>query len=429
MRAAEALFSSDLSITFRTNTFTKPARLAALDRLGFYVKTLTLTFPHTAETFLPPLVDPETGAELSFTYTPQIQAPTSRRPKYGDAGTTEILTRQYPPIFHAATNVSAFIRAMSAFVNLKHLKISCPGHNASQRHRRSVVDFALISLRIAVEQNCLNALDSLTLSPIHPAGLLYLSPVLGYGATPRSASRWSHIRDLTIHAERLASTVPCVEQPDHFKVFQTYLRNFQNTLTTFNFRWIGEKGPLPLQRPVLTTAQTNNQHRAQRPTSPALGPRRRSSMLHLPKIQYLHIENVEASAADISTLVADHRKTLCDLNLEDVVLTSGSWEEALAPLTKRSRKHATPHNEMADIPIMLSPTVAAAATGLPTMPRPMHRVEARANEANGRRSLRLSRFLPLRRRRPGQESRVRDGISGCEEHLKRVLKGGVFSWR
>ncbi|TKA62806.1 hypothetical protein B0A55_11248 [Friedmanniomyces simplex] len=82
VRAAPALFS-DLSITFKTGTFTRPARLAALDRLGFYVKTLRFSVPHTPETFLPPLVEPDTGEELSFTYTPQV-TPCAGRPKYGD---------------------------------------------------------------------------------------------------------------------------------------------------------------------------------------------------------------------------------------------------------------------------------------------------------------------------------------------------------
>ena len=245
VRAAPALFE-DLSITFKTSTFTKPARLAALDRLGFYVKTLNFRLPHTADTFLPPLVEPETGEELSFTYTPQTEPPSLRRPKYGDEGTTEILTRQYPPLFHAATNVSAFIRGFSAFVNLSHLKISCPDYDASQRYRRSTVDFALISLRIAVERNCLNALDTLTLSPVHPSGILHLSPVLGYGATPSSARRWSRIKNLNIQAYTFPSSHRSDSQPDFHRLLQTYLANFRHNLRSFDFRWRGEKGPLPL---------------------------------------------------------------------------------------------------------------------------------------------------------------------------------------
>nr|POE79749.1 hypothetical protein CFP56_07814 [Quercus suber] len=419
VRAAPALFST-LHTTFRASTFTKPARLAALDRLGYYVKTWNFTIPHTLDTFLPPLVDPATGGELSFTYTPQLQTSPARRPKYGDAGTTEILTRQYPPLFHASTNVSAFVRAMSAVVNLEHLDISCPGYDGSRRHRRSIVDFALISLRIAVEQNCLNSLDSLTLSPIHPSGLLYLSPVIGYGATPRSASRWARIRHLTVHAENLAWAAPGVDGPDHFKLLQKYLSNFQHHLTTFNFRWIGEKGPLPVQHAVISTPAPSTQHPAQRPTSPSTSHRH----AQFPKIQSLHIENVRATATDIGSFVADHKRTLCELNLEDVVLSSGTWDEALAPITKRARKPRAVRMETAEIPIMLSPSALCAPP-----PRPMPRTDV-VHESNGRRSLRLSRFLPSRHRRPPAPThRVREGLLECEEHLRKALRHGVFSWK
>nr|POE66126.1 fatty acid-binding protein [Quercus suber] len=408
VRAAPALFSK-LQTTFRASTFTKPARLAALDRLGFYVKTLKFTIPHTVETFLPPLVDPETGAELNFTYTPQLQSSAARPPKYGDVGTTEILTRQYPPLFHASTNVTAFIRAMSAFVNLAHLNISCPGFDGSRRHRRSIVDFALISLRIAIEQNCLNSLDSLTLSPIHPSGLLYLSPVIGYGATPRSASRWARIRNLTIHCENLALAAPGVDECDQFKMLQKYLCNFKNNLTTFNFRWVGEKGPLPVQRPMTSV---HMQHPAQRATHQ---PTPRHST-QFPRIQIFHMENVKTSATDISAFAASHKKTLCELDLEDVVLSSGTWDEALAPLTQRARRHRPPRMETAEIPIMLSPSAICAP-----FPVPMARVDV-SHEANGRRSLRLSRFLPSRNRRPVPSHRLRDGLLECEEHLRKALK-------
>jgi hypothetical protein len=169
-RAAPTLFE-DLQITFRPGVLTRPARLAALDRLGHHVKHLTFSIPHTTESSLPPLIHPETGEEVNFTYTPQTDASNARQAKYGDEDITELLAHQYPPLFHAATNVPAFIRALSCFVHLKHLEVSCPGSEASLVHqsRRSTVDFALISLRIAMERSYMNALDTLTLSPIHPA--------------------------------------------------------------------------------------------------------------------------------------------------------------------------------------------------------------------------------------------------------------------
>ncbi|KAF2767023.1 hypothetical protein EJ03DRAFT_297381 [Teratosphaeria nubilosa] len=421
-RAAPALFN-DLKITFKTSTFTKPAKLAALDRLGFHVKALRFDIPHTRDAVLPPLVDPETGDELSFTYTPQFNTFSSRRPKYGDHETTEILNRQYPALFHAATNVPAFVQAFSAFPNMERLSIYCPGYDASTRYRRSAVDFALISLRIAVEQNCLNSLRSLTLAPIHPGGLLYLSPLNGYGASPRSVSRWARIQHLTIHCTSRPPNMPKgPDEPDHMKLLQTYLRNFQANLTTFDFRWIGATGPLPIQQPLIS-ALINCQHPAhrgstsqtERPTVKRRGP----DPLRFPKVKRFEVENISCSATDISAFIATHARTLEEFNLENVKLISGTWDDALAPLSRGAQSHRK--NEVAEIPIMLSPTVAVA------YPMPMERTGS-LQQGSSHRSMQLSKWLSGRKSRSAPTRKVRDGLLGCEEQLRRVL-GGVLPWK
>lgn len=410
MRAAPTLFR-DLSIPFRASTFTKPARLAALDRLGFYVKALTFSLPHSKETFLPPLIDPDTGAELSFTYTPQIEAPTAKNPKYGDIGTTEILTRQWPALFHAATNVPAFVRAFSSFMNLSDLTISCPGYNQAQQYRRNTVDFALISLRIAIERNNLKALETLTLSPIHPEGFQYLSALPGYGATPRSARRWSGIKHLTIHADAPQPS-KSGGQPDHFKILQTYIRNYQPNLETFNFRWNGGKSTIPIQRSVMSRKlSANGSNGVKRMEAPPL---------RFPKLRRVEFESVKATAQDIRTFAYAHKRTLEDLNLEDVELTSGSWDDALAPLTKLDR--ARQSVDTAEIPIMLSPT---------HFPAPMERIEVAHRESCGQKGLRISRWLSSgsKGRTPAAARKVREGLLGCEEQLKRVFRGSILPWR
>ncbi|KAF2170272.1 hypothetical protein M409DRAFT_19875 [Zasmidium cellare ATCC 36951] len=418
VRAGPALFS-DLSITFKTNIFTRPARLAALDRLGFYVKTLHFNLPHTADTFLPPLIEPDTGAELSFTYTPQVDEPSSpRRPKYGDIGTTEILTRQYPPSFHAATNVPAFVRAFSSLINLEHLEISCPGYDVRNRYRRSIVDYALISLRIAVEKNSLNSLESLTLSPIHPGGLMYLSPILGFGASPRSASRWSRIRHLTIQVDTLPVEGATCE-PDQFKLLQTYIRNFQSNLESLNFRWIGHKGDLPVKRPSLASAPLTGEHPAYAQSTSKARPRG-PRPLHFPKLKRIIVENISTPAADVAAFVEAHRRTIEELNLEDMELTSGTWDDALAPLIKRARNHRK--LETADIPIMLSPNAESAP-----FPTPMERLEV-ADRDGGRKSLRMSKWLASKSKNSSAR-KVREGLIGCEQQLKKMLRGSAFPWR
>lgn len=422
VRAAPALFS-DLSITFKTRTFTRPGKLAALDRLGFYVRTLRFELPHTSESFLPPLVEPETGAELSFTYTPQIDESSSpRRPKYGDIATTEILTRQYPPIFHAATNVPAFVRAFSSLINLEHLVVSCPGYDASTRYRRSVVDYALISLRIAIERNCLNALDTLTLSPIHPGGIMHLSPMLGLGATPRSATRWTRTRKLAIHINKLAATNDH-DEPDQFKLLQTYLRNYQSRLETFDFRWIGHKGPLPAKpipnaAPSLAMFGTHPAHQYPSKKNATAKQPAGCRPLHFRKLKHCTIENVSTPAADISAFVAIHRSTIEQLNLDDIDLTSGTWDEALHPLTEYSHPHRSKET-FADIPIMLEPDSPST-----TSPTRMERVEISAREGDGR-TPRVSEWLG----KTPTARRVREGLLGCEMQLKKVFRGSALPWR
>ncbi|KAF2719826.1 hypothetical protein K431DRAFT_304809 [Polychaeton citri CBS 116435] len=405
VRAAPALFN-DLKINFKTSTFTRPARLAALDRVGYHVKKLRFNLAHSAQTFLPPLVDPETGDELSFTYTPQV-VPNPKLAKYGDCGTTEILTRQYPPLFHAATNVPAFVRAFSALVNLKDLEISCPGYDsAALKHRRSVVDFALVSVRIAVEKSHLNALESLTLSPIHPGALQYLSPAIGYGADPRSMRCWARVKKLQIemnatsaslsagrqgqsHAHGQGQRLQQQQQSDQFRLLQTYLRNFQRNLTRFSFHWIGTKSPMPIQTQPKLSLRPEMTHPALK-AQPSLPSQNSSSTPtakphSFPNLTHLELENVTATASDIHNFVALHRGTLRELNLEDIELVSGTWDEALAPLTpppprtpKTQRLSAESRaalrsirsssaitiGGMDEIPIMLSPT-ATSATATP----------------------------------------------------------------
>jgi hypothetical protein len=61
-RVASLLFE-DITVTFQASTFTKPARLSALSRIGQYVKSLTFNMPDTTQTSLPPLVNPVTGVD------------------------------------------------------------------------------------------------------------------------------------------------------------------------------------------------------------------------------------------------------------------------------------------------------------------------------------------------------------------------------
>ncbi|KAI9817187.1 MAG: hypothetical protein M1827_001299 [Pycnora praestabilis] len=284
--------------------------------------------PHTAETFLPPLLNPVTGEEEVLIYTPQIDCPTltpgskPRVPKYGTWELTDHLIKQYSPLFHAATNVSAFIRAFTATPLLVHLKVSCPGQDHAQRYRRSAVDYALTSLRIAVERAPLMALTSLSLLPIHPMGLFYLRPMLGLGSLPNSRKRWAQIHELAIQMESYFSE-PNVKT-DQLKILHSFLEGLSPGLVRLLFQWRGSKGPCPLSLDSEVSSEPSNR------LFGTLRP------LRLSNLKYMELENILIDASQVSTFISRHRRTLKEFDFERVTFRTGDWDEALAPLTKIS---------------------------------------------------------------------------------------------
>lgn len=428
---------SNIKITFDSNTFTKASKIAELDRIGSHVKKLTFNLPHSRRTFLPPLIDPETGSEFHFTYVPKVGD--TGATKYGDPYTTDLLTRQYPPLFHAATNVNAFIRAFSALSNLRHLRVQCPDYDTSSRYRRSVVDYALISLRIAVEQNDFVSLRSLSLSPIHPGGLIYLSPLIGFGASPRSVSRWTRVRNLTIHTHMLPSCAT-ENEPNHFMLLQTYLRNFQSNLQTFNFRWIGDKGPLPIKVDCKSTLNLGK-HPAFVPPkgssdslAPSPGHIKGPRPLHFPKLEVVDIENITAHARDITAFWRSH-ETIHELHWESVALLSGCWDDvhrAASPPTHTPSPAPTQGEVFADIPIMLAPTLLESKSSYPKRMTRVEVVEILLPPTTY--TLPSTTFkkpkwsASPKPKTMGASQKVREGWHGCEEQFKKVFRGSVFSW-
>lgn len=420
VRAAPHLFE-EIDITFRTNVFTKPARMAALDRIGKHVRKLTFMMPHSSETFLPPLIDAVTGEEKTFIYKPIVTAAQHNSPIYGSWEMTDLLVKQYSPLFHAAANVSSFVRAFSAVSNLKHLKISCPGQEPSQRYRRDIVDYALISLRIAVERNNLALLDRLSLC-VHPGAVLYLNPIIGLGALPNSVKRWRQIRTLSILMDHVPST-----QPDHLKLLHAYLEIFTNSLHALRFRWVGSQGPCPLSLPPSLLPSPPI-------TPPALACPRTCHLAPRPvrfvRLQDMEAENVVTDANQIAAFITAHRRSLREFRFERTRLSSGSWDDALAPLTRISGNDRWKERseEVMDVPLLLS-TVGMEASQV-------KRVWANEEQAQARKK---------KAKRPTggpwgvgggvsvggwnkAGAKGRELLSGTEEHMKRFLRASVFSW-
>jgi hypothetical protein len=427
-RASPHLFEY-LTVTFKSSTFTKPARMEALSRIGRHVKTLTFHMPHDPNTFLPPLVDPESGQERQFIYEPQLQVqPTvpgkEKLPKYGTAEMTNLLIHQYPPLFHAATNVPAFVNAFSELFNLTHLKISCPDHDSAPRYRRTIIDYALISLRIAVERAPLFSLHTLSLLPIHPGGLIYLHPLQGFGSTASSAKRWSQIRRLSICMESPSFTPssPRARQQslEHLRTLHAYIRTLSRGLTRLFFRWKGERGPSPLsldREPCMLPLEEEMMHPSMR--GEVRGPR----PIKFARLQYMELENAIMDSVQISDFIQKHKRSLIEFNFEDVKLRQGNWDDALEPLTVITGNDSwkSRQEEVMDVPIVLSPVEFEPRVMGPLLE------EEPEEEARPRGSLSISRWLSKGTSpAPPVKKSAKETFLGSE-HMRRFLRGSMFS--
>ena len=416
VRTASRLFK-EIKVTFKTSLFTKPARMAALDRIGQHVRTFTFNMPHGAETFLPPLLNPCTGEEETFIYEPYVQSPrdsASRlsNPTYGSWEMTDMLVKQYSPLFHAAANIPSFIRAFSSMHGLKHLIISCPGQEAGQRYRRSIVDYALISLRIAVERSKLGSLEELSLLRVHVGAANYLNPIMGMAALPNSLKRWRQIRKLTITMDSV-SFGPGLAT-DHLKGIHAYLQAFAQTVEEFNFRWLGAKGPCPLSIGSESCLQR---------TSPRLACPRRHHLalrpLRFAQLRDTEMENIVVDASQISCFITAHRHTIREFNFEDTHLRSGTWDEALAPLTRisGSERWKQKAEEVMDVPLMISPI------GLPELE--LKKVLPQIKPLQTHRSV-SSRPAFKRFHTAGEKGRQL--LWNTPDHMKDLLRNSIFNW-
>ncbi|OAQ62104.1 hypothetical protein VFPPC_14184 [Pochonia chlamydosporia 170] len=328
-----------ITTTFTSATFTKPSRVAALNRIGHHIEHLTFYMPHSDATFLPPLVHPLTGQEICFLYTPHTSmSSVLTRRKYANTELGDILTQQYPPLFHAATNVPSFIHAFKSLPNMRHLTVRCPGQDPRERYRRDIVDYALISLRIAVERAPLDKLNKLSLSSLHPAAFNYLRHTQGFGSVPSAGKRWKQIKKLNISVESWDFYGPSPGL-DHLKIIDDYVRFFAPSLEKFSFSWIGVKGPCPAalsSDPLFAPPRSTKKlfHEVTSPMSP-LPTRPPRAPIHFPKLRYLQIRNSAMNAPQLSDLIKSHSSTVKEFDFENVVLTNnGSWDDALSPLNR-----------------------------------------------------------------------------------------------
>jgi hypothetical protein len=450
----------ETEISFQSSTFTKPSRMAALERVGANIKTLAFRLSHNAETFLPPLVDPETGEEQVFVYTPQhhhqqqhnhshrASSPTNEA-KYGSWEMTDLLVKQYPPLFHAATNVPSFVRAFNCMTGLRHLKIVCDGQPA-HRYRRSVVDYALISLRIAVEQapQLSDRLESLSLLPIHPAGIMHLRPtVMGMGVSPNGRKRWARIRKLAIQMESFPYEGD-ESTTDQLKILHSYLQSFSN-VHSFAFRWTGEqKGPCPLS---LVTEPAVCQPSVSQNACPKTYARNGLRALKFAHLRYLELENVLLDAFQASDFIAEHKDTLDEFYFEHVALRSGTWDDAFAPLRKEQEDgklkkeggKEKQQTESMEVPFMLDPldrttSSSSSSSKQRQKKKKTKKRKRKANQPDINSSLFASTAALLWEDQEQSNPKLRalrEGVSQLArsrartDHMKKTLWSSMFCWR
>ncbi|KAI2627350.1 hypothetical protein GGS26DRAFT_583024 [Hypomontagnella submonticulosa] len=324
-------------LTFTAHTFTRQSRIEALSRIGQHIEHLTFYFPHSDATFLPPLIHPESGREISFLYKPHTSmASVLERPKFANSGLGEILTQQYPPLFHAATNVPSFINAMAYLPKMRHLTIKTPGQDPRERYRRDIVDYALISLRISLERAPMKKLTKLSLSSVHPSAFIYLRHIIGFGCLPSAGRRWKQIRKLHISVESWDFYGPSPGL-DHLKMIDDYIRDFSTDLEKLTFTWLGRKGPCPLSLaadPLFAPPRSSQKlfNEVTSPMSP-LPPAPSRKPIVFQKLRYMAVRNATMNAPQVAALVASHQHSVREYDFENVVLINdGNWNDALAPL-------------------------------------------------------------------------------------------------
>jgi len=132
-------------------------------------------------------------------------------------------------------------------------------------------------------------------------------------------------------------------------------------------------------------------------------------------------------ASQISAFIHAHRRSLLDLNFEDVTLRSGDWDDALAPLTKIAGSDAWKRRqeEVMDVPVMLSPVDMEPRILGPLMGQEGQGLDGEEAKARG---ITLARWLS-KGRSVAQGKRAKEQWWGGSEHMRRFLRSSVFSWR
>lgn len=351
-----AKFFETLTVTFSGLSFSSD-RLLALERIGHHVKVFSFIFPHSEETYMPPMLDPKSRKSVSLLYEPSPRQG-EKRPKrntFGSKSIDSLALHNYGILLMAALDAPQFKRALACMVDIKTLIVSCPGAPMGEPGRRCVVDYALLSLRMAIERARPQKLRKIVLDPLHLTGLQYFLPgVLAVGSVIDSRRIWSKVTTLTMTVsawKELANGSPTLYKTQ-LKFLHQFLEYFNN-VEDLKFTWTREARSLcpltldliPYRNPILASKSDRDRSVVNRP-------------LVFPKLATLRLENIGMNASDLRTFLSRHMSHFKQWSLDDVYFINGTLEEALKPLsisngyTDQLRYQGLPSPEGTDVSFM-----------------------------------------------------------------------------
>ena len=318
-----------LKVTFQALTF-HPERVRALGRIGHHVKIFRFVFPHSEETYMPPMLDPETKELISLVYEPSIRnGDLKGASKFGNKMMDALALNNYGIILMSALDSHQFTKCFLSMKNLRTIIISCPGIPLGEPGRRCIVDFALLSLRTAIERSRPPRLRAIHFDPVHLSGVQHLLP--GEFSPMRTSTNsprvWNQIKKLTL---KISAWVPLasgqgtqLEYWTHMRFLHRFLENFP-TVKNLSFGWTREsRGICPLTLDAMPY-MSPNQHGG--PSVIVDRP------LKFSKLHNLKLENVAVDSRAFKLFLGRHTTGFREWNLDDVYFASGTLEDALEPL-------------------------------------------------------------------------------------------------
>lgn len=152
------------------------------------------------------------------------------------------------PLHQQYSRNDVLVRLLDYFRHLRKLTLRING-NGDWSPQTEIAE-SIVALRVAMEQNKLETLRTLILSPTRAMGIVYLnwSGFAAFGPSPVSSRVWKQLDtlDLRIHSPFAPRNVCDGDAVTFKKMFYNYLLGFSKTLRILRVIWLDNEGPSPL---------------------------------------------------------------------------------------------------------------------------------------------------------------------------------------